>query len=381
MWWREPRLELAIQITRGSVLIASPYASILGSKNSLLFIARHGKRSAAQQPQPGGIWGPCKLHPCRNLFCDSKQLLRPSRSHLGSKHRLKGPQRSFAICCRIDVWWWYSWLDPIRHDHCLAHSLSPSREVCRWILGCQHVNHNQALKFSELTHDRRTIVQDSFASLVDGLQESRVDGTRWSTKLDLAADGSHYTFSVLYHLTAIELSTSMFCWHFHRLSNITAKRVKVLREMVWPWQLWTFSRVHFLCRSVSSYFLTHCLVANLCKAVRSLKQEVTNPAVIRSDSQQIVWQTNEQPFQYGQPYLNLSNITLNVMKTGSSQYLGFGEQGGQTLLKSPSFMNYYCRSLRGSSTFLLLNNKQVTTTPTPIRSITKDQLINGNRCK
>ncbi|KAI8211645.1 hypothetical protein K4K52_009996 [Colletotrichum sp. SAR 10_76] len=38
----------------------------------------------------------------------------------------------------------------------------------------------------------------------------------------------------------------------------------------------------------------------------------------------------------------INNVVLNIDKPGPAQYLGFGEQGGRTVLKEPTFMNYFC---------------------------------------
>ncbi|KAF4469981.1 hypothetical protein FALBO_3118, partial [Fusarium albosuccineum] len=75
-------------------------------------------------------------------------------------------------------------------------------------------------------------------------------------------------------------------------------------------------------------------------------QPMENPAgVVGADHlQQIIWETADPAFSYqGDPNIGvINNVVLNIKKPVLSRYLGFGEQGGQTVLRSPTFMNYYC---------------------------------------
>ncbi|KAI9657188.1 MAG: hypothetical protein M1821_003355 [Bathelium mastoideum] len=61
-------------------------------------------------------------------------------------------------------------------------------------------------------------------------------------------------------------------------------------------------------------------------------------------TEQVVWQTSSQAFSYqGNPNTDvINNVVMNVNKPASAEYLGFGEQGGCTVLKKPTFMNYFC---------------------------------------
>lgn len=63
--------------------------------------------------------------------------------------------------------------------------------------------------------------------------------------------------------------------------------------------------------------------------------------------EQIIWQTTDQAFSYQQnkEIDAINNVVLNVKKPGPAEYLGFGEQGGRTVLKKPTYLNYFCRSL------------------------------------
>lgn len=63
-----------------------------------------------------------------------------------------------------------------------------------------------------------------------------------------------------------------------------------------------------------------------------------------SAREQIIWQTSPQTFSYQQdPKIAvINNVVMNVNKPGLAGYVGFGEQGGRTVLKKPTFMNYFC---------------------------------------
>lgn len=37
-----------------------------------------------------------------------------------------------------------------------------------------------------------------------------------------------------------------------------------------------------------------------------------------------------------------NTVFMNVNKLGLAGYVGFGEQSGRTVLKKPTFMNYFC---------------------------------------
>ncbi|KAF5004990.1 hypothetical protein FDECE_8515 [Fusarium decemcellulare] len=79
--------------------------------------------------------------------------------------------------------------------------------------------------------------------------------------------------------------------------------------------------------------------------VNSVLQPMENPAgVVGADHlQQIIWETADPAFSYqGDPHVGvINNVVLNIKKPVLSRYLGFGEQGGSTVLRGPTFMNYY----------------------------------------
>lgn len=86
------------------------------------------------------------------------------------------------------------------------------------------------------------------------------------------------------------------------------------------------------------------------QATRVLKPVWTSldqpPTIQSTPGEKLIWETRKTPLRHvlGEPNI-INNIVLNLTRPGSSSYLGFGEQGGRSLLKDPSFMNYYCGSI------------------------------------
>lgn len=59
--------------------------------------------------------------------------------------------------------------------------------------------------------------------------------------------------------------------------------------------------------------------------------------------EKVIWQTSPSwTFLQNPEDPSLTNIVLNVAKPGSAEYVGFGEQGGRTVVKSPTLLNYFC---------------------------------------
>ena len=90
-------------------------------------------------------------------------------------------------------------------------------------------------------------------------------------------------------------------------------------------------------------------------ATRTLQPLPTDSAVISELSlpaitagEQIIWQTSQQAFAYQEdPSIGIiNNVVLNVNKPDQAEYVGFGEQGGRTVLKRPTYMNYFCKHYR-----------------------------------
>lgn len=87
------------------------------------------------------------------------------------------------------------------------------------------------------------------------------------------------------------------------------------------------------------------LQAHTLQATRVLEPMESSPPGVLDE--QVIWQTTEQAFSYqGDPNIEaINNVVLNVNKPGPAKYLGFGEQGGRTVLKNPTYMNFFCKIL------------------------------------
>ena len=68
------------------------------------------------------------------------------------------------------------------------------------------------------------------------------------------------------------------------------------------------------------------------------------PGVVAASSvEKVVWQTSPtQTFLQNPEAPRATNIILNVAKPDPAKYVGFGEQGGRTVMKSATLMNYFC---------------------------------------
>lgn len=112
-------------------------------------------------------------------------------------------------------------------------------------------------------------------------------------------------------------------------------------------------------------------------------QSVLNDLGLPTSAEQIIWQTDSPIFSF-QGDRNISvinNVVMNIKKPGPAEYLGFGEQGGRTLLKQPTFMNYFCaRPVVFSITNFDSFSEQVTTTTTTTRSMDKEPWILKSLC-
>ena len=76
----------------------------------------------------------------------------------------------------------------------------------------------------------------------------------------------------------------------------------------------------------------------------SVISELSLPAVTAEE--QIIWQTSQQTFAYQEdPSIGIiNNVVMNVNKPTQAEYVGFGEQGGRTVLKRPTYMNFFCKN-------------------------------------
>ncbi|RPA94936.1 hypothetical protein L873DRAFT_1699735 [Choiromyces venosus 120613-1] len=60
-------------------------------------------------------------------------------------------------------------------------------------------------------------------------------------------------------------------------------------------------------------------------------------------TEKIVWQTSPQTFRWNiHPVVSVvKQVVLDVIKAGHGEFIGFGEQGGTSFMKTPTFMNYF----------------------------------------
>ena len=67
------------------------------------------------------------------------------------------------------------------------------------------------------------------------------------------------------------------------------------------------------------------------------------PGVTSSSVEKVIWQTSPtRTFLQSPEAPRATNIVLNVVKQGPAEYVGFGEQGGRTVMKPATSMNYFC---------------------------------------
>ena len=67
------------------------------------------------------------------------------------------------------------------------------------------------------------------------------------------------------------------------------------------------------------------------------------PGLITSSIEKVIWQTSPgRTFSQSPEGPRATNIVLNVAKPGPAEYVGFGEQGGRSVVKSATLMNYFC---------------------------------------
>ncbi|CAM1508904.1 Fc.00g026430.m01.CDS01 [Cosmosporella sp. VM-42] len=195
--------------------------------------------------------------------------------------------------------------------HCLVQFVTP--QIWR-------VRYNP--KFSNVGEysdaNSRTIVRDSFASLVDSLQEEYRDSNAWNSY----PAGDTWSWK-----TSFE-EASPDHWILSSVEYDNQNAVGTVN-----------TRLHFL---ASPFRIV---------ATRKINPMKPTPSYLKSTgvqelstSEQVIWQTTAETFKYeGDPNIGaINNVVLNVSKPTSAAYLGFGEQGGRTVLKKPTFMNFFC---------------------------------------
>ncbi|RKK84556.1 hypothetical protein BFJ71_g14509 [Fusarium oxysporum] len=169
----------------------------------------------------------------------------------------------------------------------------------------------------------RTIVRDTFSGLVDGLQQEYRDSD--ARNAYPAGDGWFWRTSFK------QLSSDHWVLTSNEYQNLngTATPKTSLHIFKSPFHIVATRKLKTL------------------EADTSLLQSVGVDTT--SELEQIIWQTTDQTFSYQQNAdINaINNVVLNVKKPGPAVYLGFGEQGGKTILKKPSYLNYfYKRALK-----------------------------------
>lgn len=57
----------------------------------------------------------------------------------------------------------------------------------------------------------------------------------------------------------------------------------------------------------------------------------------------VIWQTSPETFRYKRHATHdmLKDVVIDVVKAGHGEFIGFGEQGGTSFAKKPTFMNYF----------------------------------------
>ncbi|KLP23501.1 Uncharacterized protein LW94_8495 [Fusarium fujikuroi] len=163
----------------------------------------------------------------------------------------------------------------------------------------------------------RTIVEDKFSSLVDDLQQEYRDSEAWNSYP--AKEGWFWKTSFEqkapdhWVLTTVEYETS----------ESTGVPNTALHFFASPFRI---------------------------VATRKLKPLDADPAFLKtvgidtvSEYEEIIWQTTEETFSYqGNPSIGaVNNVVLNIKKPGPAAYLGFGEQGGRTVIKKPTYLNFF----------------------------------------
>ncbi|KAI8226952.1 hypothetical protein K4K55_008238 [Colletotrichum sp. SAR 10_96] len=176
-------------------------------------------------------------------------------------------------------------------------------------------------KFQNVTDypdaNSRTIVMNSFADLVDDLQQEYRDALAWNAHK--AGETWHWntTFEKMgdrhWVLTSLEYEDK-------NAQGKVATKIHVLND---PFRI-------IVTRELAP------------KPSTTFQDGVGVTAT--STSEQIIWQTTKQTFMHQDDAKIgvINNVVLNVNKPTQAQYLGFGEQGGRTVLKKPTYMNFFC---------------------------------------
>lgn len=60
---------------------------------------------------------------------------------------------------------------------------------------------------------------------------------------------------------------------------------------------------------------------------------------------EIVWQTSERALLHhvNETHGMMKDVVLDIEKTSSGAFVGWGEQGGTSFMKQPCYMNYFSK--------------------------------------
>ncbi|KAF4873613.1 Alpha-glucosidase 2 [Colletotrichum siamense] len=177
-------------------------------------------------------------------------------------------------------------------------------------------------KFSDIgkypDSNSRTIVMDSFRRLVDTLKDEYRESLAWNSP-DVKSEWDwNTTFKQLspvhWVLTSEEYASK----------GAQASQQTSLHFLASPFRIIATRKVTPMQKRPS--FMDETIVAEALS------------------SEEVIWQTNAQTFSYqGHSKIGaINNVVLNVHKPNPAEYLGFGEQGGRTVLKKPTYMNFFC---------------------------------------
>ncbi|KAF2151548.1 glycoside hydrolase family 31 protein [Myriangium duriaei CBS 260.36] len=165
----------------------------------------------------------------------------------------------------------------------------------------------------------RTIVEQKFSGLVDHLKEEFRDSTARNKGLNNNIDNGSW------HTTFQKKSSGhwiLTSFNSPSKTNATGRQNTSLHIFAKPFRL----------------------VATRSLSPQSLNQNELQNVGLTGPVERIIWQTSSNTFAFSTDSRTtaINNNVFFMEKPGPAQYIGFGEQGGKTLLKEPTMMNYFC---------------------------------------
>ncbi|KZT58892.1 glycoside hydrolase family 31 protein [Calocera cornea HHB12733] len=154
----------------------------------------------------------------------------------------------------------------------------------------------------------RSVMEKTWGALVDSIERDL--GTCWRTKFATSADGTYFTLATVTYQNTTD-----------RDNDTNGQPCTKLYMYKSPFRLQVTRKLE---------------VTTLIIPVPPDLHALNVPM------EKVVWQTISRPFRYEPLHYRVNNIVCHIWKKGSAEFLGFGEQGGKHLLKTPSMMNYYC---------------------------------------